>query len=149
MHQGEIDQPAHILAEGWACSYKLVPDGGGQILDYQIPGEFLGLRPVLFRTADHNVEPVARIAVSAIKHADLLNIFADNPRLATVVRWPISITATSITTARCCTRLPPYHRPGGTSGQLVGVMKISTRRFWTRPVALEFEAIGSRKLLPV
>ncbi len=90
MHQGEVDQPAYILASGWACSYKLLPDGGRQIIDFQIPGDFLGLRSVLFRTADYNVEPVTRIEASEIKHADLLNIFADNPRLATAVLWAMS-----------------------------------------------------------
>lgn len=90
VHQGEIDQPAYILASGWACSYKLLPDGGRQVIDFQIPGDFLGLRSVLFRTADHNVEPVTRIEASEIRAADLLNVFADNPRLATAVLWAMS-----------------------------------------------------------
>jgi len=90
VHQGEIDQPAYILASGWACSYKLLPDGGRQVIDFQIPGDFLGLRSVLFRTADYNVEPVTRIEASEIKRSDLLGVFADNPRLATAVLWAMS-----------------------------------------------------------
>lgn len=90
VHEGAVDQPAYVLADGWACSYKLLPDGGRQIIDFQIPGDFLGLRSVLFRTADYNVEPVTRIQASEISHADLLNIFADNPRLATAVLWAMS-----------------------------------------------------------
>ncbi|NCM96415.1 MAG: Crp/Fnr family transcriptional regulator [Rhodobacteraceae bacterium CG2_30_10_405] len=90
VNQGEVDQPAYILASGWACSYKLLPDGGRQIIDFQIPGDFLGLRSVLFRSADYNVEPVTRIEASEIKHSDLLNVFADNPRLATAVLWAMS-----------------------------------------------------------
>lgn len=90
VHQGEVDQPAYILASGWACSYKLLPDGGRQVIDFQIPGDFLGLRSVLFRTADYNVEPVTRIEASEIRPADLLNVFADNPRLATAVLWAMS-----------------------------------------------------------
>lgn len=71
VHQGEVDQPAYILASGWASSYKLLPDGGRQVIDFQIPGDFLGLRSVLFRTADYNVEPVTRIEASEIKRSDL------------------------------------------------------------------------------
>lgn len=90
VHQGEVDQPAYILASGWACSYKLLPDGGRQVIDFQIPGDFLGLRSVLFRTADYNVEPVTRIEASEIKRSDLFGVFADNPRLATAVLWAMS-----------------------------------------------------------
>ena len=88
--QGEVDQPAYILASGWACSYKLLPEGGRQVIDFQIPGDFLGLRSVLFRTADYNVEPVTRIEASEIKRSDLFGVFADNPRLATAVLWAMS-----------------------------------------------------------
>jgi len=90
VNQGEVDQPAYILASGWACSYKLLPDGGRQIIDFQIPGDFLGLRSVLFRSADYNVEPVTRIEASEIRTTDLLNAFTDNPRLATAVLWAVS-----------------------------------------------------------
>ncbi len=51
VHQGQTHQAAYILAEGWVCSYKLLRDGSRQIVDFQIPGDFLGLRSVLFRTA--------------------------------------------------------------------------------------------------
>ena len=52
--QGQSDQSAYILASGWACSYKLLASGSRQIVDFQVPGDFLGLRSILFRTADHN-----------------------------------------------------------------------------------------------
>lgn len=90
VHQGETDQPAYILAQGWACSYKLLPDGSRQVIDFQIPGDFLGLRSLLFRSADYNVEPVTRIEASEIRITDLLNAFADSPRLATAVLWAVS-----------------------------------------------------------
>jgi CRP-like cAMP-binding protein len=61
MHEGQVNQSAYILASGWVCSYKLLPGGTRQIVDFQIPGDFLGLRSVLFRTADHNIEPVTRL----------------------------------------------------------------------------------------
>ena len=50
VHQGQTDQAAYILASGWVCSYKLQPDGTRQIVDFQIAGDFLGLRSVLLRT---------------------------------------------------------------------------------------------------
>lgn len=90
VHQGQLDQPAYILAKGWACSYKILPNGTRQIVDFQIPGDFLGLRSVLFRTADHNIEPVTAVEASEMVLTDLLDAFAQTPRLATAVLWAAS-----------------------------------------------------------
>ncbi len=90
VHQGQTHQAAYILAEGWVCSYKLLRDGTRQIVDFQIPGDFLGLRSVLFRTADHNVEPVTAVEASEVLESDLLQVFATTPRLATAVLWAAS-----------------------------------------------------------
>lgn len=89
-HQGQDDQSAYILAKGWVCSYKLLPDGTRQIIDFQIPGDFLGLRSILFRTSDHSIEPVTPIEASEVRAADLLDAFARTPRLATAVLWAAS-----------------------------------------------------------
>ena len=90
VHQGQADQSAYILAKGWVCSYKILPNGARQIVDFQIPGDFLGLRSVLFRTADHNIEPVTPVEASEVIMTDLLEAFTRTPRLATAVLWAAS-----------------------------------------------------------
>jgi CRP-like cAMP-binding protein len=90
IHEGMIKRPAYILASGWVCSYKLLPGGTRQIVDFQIPGDFLGLRSVLFRTADHNIAPVTRIEASEVLVSDLLDTFNKAPRLAAAVLWAAS-----------------------------------------------------------
>ena len=90
IHEGQKSQSAFILAEGWACSYKMLPDGERQIVDFQIPGDFLGLRSVLLRTTDHSVEAITRIEASEVLASDMLDGFARAPRLATAVLWAAS-----------------------------------------------------------
>ena len=90
VHQGQADQATYILAKGWACSYKTLPNGTRQIVDFQIPCDFLGLRSVLFRTADHNIEPVTPVEASEVIITELLDAFAHTPRLATAVLWAAS-----------------------------------------------------------
>jgi CRP-like cAMP-binding protein len=89
-HQGQEDQCAYVLASGWACSYKILPGGTRQIVDFQVPGDFMGLRSVLFRTSDHNVEPVTLVQASEVRQRDLLDAFTATPRLATAVLWAAS-----------------------------------------------------------
>lgn len=88
--QGQTHQAAYILAEGWVCSYKLLSDGTRQIVDFQIPGDFLGLRSVLLHTADHNIEPVTPVEASEVLESDLLQAFSATPRLAMAVLWAAS-----------------------------------------------------------
>lgn len=90
VHEGQKNQSAFILAEGWACSYKLLPDGERQIVDFQIPGDFLGLRSILFRTADHSTEAVTKIEASEVLAANIFESFTEAPRLATAVLWAAS-----------------------------------------------------------
>lgn len=90
VHQGQQVQTPYILASGWACSYKLLEDGQRQIVDFQIPGDFLGLRSVLLNVTDHSIEPVTDIEVTEIHVADLLDAFAQAPRLAAAVLWAAS-----------------------------------------------------------
>jgi CRP-like cAMP-binding protein len=90
VHEGQVDRSAYILASGWVCSYKLLPSGSRQIVDFQIPGDFLGLRSILFRTADHNIEPVTQIEASEVLAKDLIGAFETAPRLAAAVLWAAS-----------------------------------------------------------
>ena len=90
VHQGDPAQSAYILACGWACSYKLLPNGTRQIVDFQIPGDFIGLRSILLRTADHNVEAITNVEVSEVLMEELVDAFTHTPRLATAVLWAAS-----------------------------------------------------------
>jgi CRP-like cAMP-binding protein len=90
VHQGQAEQSAYILISGWACSYKILPNGERQIVDFQLPGDFLGLRSVLLHMSDHSIEPVTDIEVTEVHVSDLLEVFANTPRLATAVLWAAS-----------------------------------------------------------
>jgi CRP-like cAMP-binding protein len=73
VHQGQSKQAAYILISGWACSYKLLEDGQRQIIDFQIPGDFLGLRSVVLHVSDHSIEAVTDIEVTEVVIADLMD----------------------------------------------------------------------------
>jgi len=90
IHEGQTNASAFVLSRGWACSFKLLPNGARQIVDFQIPGDFLGLRSILFRTADHSIEAVTRIEATEVLASDLLDAFARAPRLATAILWAAS-----------------------------------------------------------
>jgi CRP-like cAMP-binding protein len=87
VHQGQPDQQAYVLADGWAFSYRLLPNGGRQVIDFQVPGDFLGLSSVLFRSAGQCVEPVTAVQATLLDPSHLLAVFSANPSLRTAVLW--------------------------------------------------------------
>lgn len=90
VRQGQTDQPAYVLSDGWVCSYKLLADGSRQILHFQIPGDFLGMRSVLLKTADYSVVPITPIEAAEVTSGDLVTIFTETPRLAMALLWAVS-----------------------------------------------------------
>lgn len=59
-------------------------------MDFQIPGDFLGLRSVLLHTSDHSIEPIVEIQAAEVLVSDFLDAFAQTPRLATAILWAAS-----------------------------------------------------------
>ncbi|TVQ53206.1 MAG: Crp/Fnr family transcriptional regulator [Rhodobacteraceae bacterium] len=88
--EGQIGQKAFILASGWVVSYKTLRDGSRQIVDFQVPGDFIGVRNILFRTAEHSFETITDVALSEVSGADLIAVFSTAPRLATAILWALS-----------------------------------------------------------
>ncbi|MDT8854001.1 Crp/Fnr family transcriptional regulator [Paracoccaceae bacterium Fryx2] len=87
VRQGQSGQSAFILAEGWSCTYKLLRNGARHIVDFQIPGDFPGLRGVLYRKANHGMSPVTRVRASEVLREELLAAFVGTPRLAVAILW--------------------------------------------------------------
>jgi CRP-like cAMP-binding protein len=88
--QGQGRQDCYILLEGWAACYKLLPDGKRQIINFSVPGDFLGLRSFLLRTADHSVVTLTQASVSQFEQQRILEILEDLPRLGAAILWALS-----------------------------------------------------------
>jgi CRP-like cAMP-binding protein len=76
-----------ILQDGWACSYKLVPDGGRQVIDFLIPGDFIGLRGLFLRNADRSFAAVTDLVVSEVSWQQMTATFQRLPRLGAAILW--------------------------------------------------------------
>jgi len=90
VHERQEGHHAFILQEGWACAYKLLPDGGRQVIDVRLPGDFLGLRSVLLRTADHGSAAVTDLVVAEVPARRMLATFQARPRLGAAILWAAS-----------------------------------------------------------
>jgi CRP-like cAMP-binding protein len=88
--EGEDGHKALILQSGWACSYKLMPNGARQIVRFPLPGDFMGYRSILLRASDHFLCAVTDGVASVVDPRLLLDIFRSSPRLGSALLWSVS-----------------------------------------------------------
>jgi len=88
--EGQTGHKAFVLQSGWACSYKILPDGGRQIISFPIAGDIVGLRSVLLRTADHSFSALTEAIVSPVEGTHIMRCVAEYPRLGTALLWAAS-----------------------------------------------------------
>lgn len=90
VHEGQTGHKVYILQQGWAVSFKLLPDGGRQIITFPLPGDCVGLRSVLLRTSDHSFSALTDAVVSSVDASRMMRVFNEQPRLGAAILWAAS-----------------------------------------------------------
>ena len=88
--EGDTGHKAFVLQEGWACSFKVLPNGSRQIISFPIAGDIIGLRSVLLRTADHSFSAITDAVVSPVEAAHVMRCVTEFPRLGAALLWAAS-----------------------------------------------------------
>lgn len=85
--EGDELDLTHVVRDGWAMRYKMLSDGRRQILNFVLPGDFIGLYGSLIDTADHSVETLTRLQTFAFAPQRILEVFGKCPRLGAAIAW--------------------------------------------------------------
>ena len=59
------------LYDGWAYTYKLMLDGRRQILDFLLPGSFIGLHMLWFKAMLHSVQRRHAVRRTRRRHSSI------------------------------------------------------------------------------
>ncbi len=86
-HEGQDGQMLFIVQAGWASSYKDLPDGRRQIIQFAIPGDCVGLRNVHLKASDHTFSALTEATFSTIDAIRLMQLFNDFPRIRAGLLW--------------------------------------------------------------
>jgi CRP-like cAMP-binding protein len=89
-HEGQTGHKAYVLQSGWACTYKLLPDGGRQIISFPIAGDVVGLRSVLLPSADHSLCALTDAVVNPVDAERIVKFLTQFPRLGAALLWAAS-----------------------------------------------------------
>ena len=69
------------LYSGWAFRYKTLSDGRRQILNFLLPGDFIGLQQEFADGAMHGIEAVTDVALCVFARDGLWDLFRNYPSL--------------------------------------------------------------------
>ena len=87
IREGDRPEHVHLLVEGWACRYKLLPDGSRQIVAYLIPGDLCDIHVFILRTMDHGIALLSDATVGLIEPQAMLDVLDTRPRVARALYW--------------------------------------------------------------
>lgn len=75
------------LYSGWAFRFKTLSDGRRQILNFLLPGDFIGLQQEFSEGAMHGIEAVTDVALCVFPSEGLWKLFREHPRLGYDITW--------------------------------------------------------------
>jgi CRP-like cAMP-binding protein len=86
---GEGDRPenVHLIVEGWACRYKLLPDGGRQIMAYLLPGDFCDLHVAILGEMDHSIATISPCKVAYIPDQIIRELISKHETINRALWW--------------------------------------------------------------
>lgn len=85
--EGTASPHLFTVLSGWAFRYKTLPDGRRQILNYALPGDFLGLQATLSGAMEHGIEALTDVRLCVFSRDRLDELFRDHPGLARDLTW--------------------------------------------------------------
>jgi CRP/FNR family transcriptional regulator len=75
------------LYSGWAFRYKTLSDGRRQILNFLLPGDFIGLQQEFADGAMHGIEAVTDVRLCVFARDGLWDLFRNYPGLGYDITW--------------------------------------------------------------
>lgn len=85
IREGDTPGPVFIVLEGWACRYKILPNGSRQILAYLMPGDSCDLHIGLLTIMDHSIQTISSTSVATIDRKQMDDLLEQYPGIAKAI----------------------------------------------------------------
>ncbi|MFK5600660.1 Crp/Fnr family transcriptional regulator [Methylobacterium sp. HMF5984] len=85
--EGDRPETVHLVVEGLAYRYKILPDGKRQILSLLLPGDFCDLHVAILARRDHSIGTFTPCEVAAIPRATIVDLITTRPHIAHAFWW--------------------------------------------------------------
>ncbi len=77
----------YTVLDGWAVRYKTLEEGQRQVLNFALPGDFIGLQSTLFDKMQHSVEALTDMRLCVFSRERVWEVFEKHAGLAYDLTW--------------------------------------------------------------
>ena len=79
IREGDQPGPLLVILDGWACRYKILPNGARQMLAFLMPGDSCDLHVDLLTEMDHGIQTITPCTVAKIDRPTIETVFEQHP----------------------------------------------------------------------
>jgi CRP-like cAMP-binding protein len=91
IREGERPDEVHLLLEGWAARYKVLPGGERAIMAYLIPGDLCDIHIALLDRMDHSIGTLSPAEVAYIPRERIEALMGRGDDLARALTWSMLV----------------------------------------------------------
>ena len=85
IREGDEPGPMFVVLEGWACRYKILPNGTRQVMAFLMPGDACDLHIKLLAEMDHGIQAITAARVATITRAEMSDMMRKHPNIASAM----------------------------------------------------------------
>ena len=85
--EGDRPGPVSVILSGWACRYKLLPEGTRQITSFLMPGDCCDLHASVLEQMDHSITTLTPARVAIVPRARLEELVETRPLITRAFWW--------------------------------------------------------------
>lgn len=87
IREGDRPDPVFVMLEGWACRYKILPDGGRQIMAFMLPGDFCDIHIAVLEEMDHSIVTLTKSRVASLPRQQMEALVEARPAITRAFWW--------------------------------------------------------------
>lgn len=85
--EGEPPGPVFVILAGWACRYKILPEGTRQITAFLMPGDFCDMHASVLNVMDHSIATLNTATIAAIPRREFEILVETRPVIMRAFWW--------------------------------------------------------------
>lgn len=85
IREGDETGPMFVVLDGWACRYKILPNGTRQIMAFLMPGDACDLHIKLLAQMDHGIQAITTAMVATVSRAEMEALMHGHPNIASAM----------------------------------------------------------------
>lgn len=87
IREGDEPGPIFVILEGWACRYKILPEGTRQITAFLMPGDCCDMHASVLERMEHSIATLTPARVATIRRARMEELIMTRQALSRAFWW--------------------------------------------------------------